>query len=169
MAEEHASTRFSGLEQIADNVSLVWTFSTGVLRGHEAAPIVVGGTPHPQLRPLDLETARGGGPRHIARRACCDVVNRGAAYYDGRIYYNTLDNHTIAVDAETGAEVWKHAAGRHQPGREHDDGAPRREREGAGRQQWRRVRRARLAHGAGCGSRRASYGVRTAPARTVTC
>jgi PQQ-dependent dehydrogenase (methanol/ethanol family) len=38
--------------------------------------------------------------------ACCDVVNRGAAFYDGKIYYNTLDNHTVAVDANTGAEVW---------------------------------------------------------------
>ena len=38
--------------------------------------------------------------------ACCDVVNRGAAYWDGRIYFNTLDAHTVAVDAETGQEVW---------------------------------------------------------------
>jgi alcohol dehydrogenase (cytochrome c) len=39
--------------------------------------------------------------------ACCDVVNRGAAYFDGKVYFNTLDNHTVAVDAETGEEVWK--------------------------------------------------------------
>ena len=39
--------------------------------------------------------------------ACCDVVNRGAAYFNGRIYYNTLDMHTVAVDANTGKEVWK--------------------------------------------------------------
>src|SRR5690606_7543479 len=38
--------------------------------------------------------------------ACCDVVNRGAAYFDGNIYFNTLDNRTIAVDAETGEAVW---------------------------------------------------------------
>ncbi len=38
--------------------------------------------------------------------ACCDVVNRGAAYYNGKIYYNTLDVHTVAVDANTGKEVW---------------------------------------------------------------
>jgi lanthanide-dependent methanol dehydrogenase len=42
--------------------------------------------------------------------ACCDVVNRGAAYYDGRIYFNTLDNYTIAVDASSarrcGARGW---------------------------------------------------------------
>jgi lanthanide-dependent methanol dehydrogenase len=38
--------------------------------------------------------------------ACCDVVNRGAAYAKGKIFYNTLDNHIVAVDAETGQEVW---------------------------------------------------------------
>jgi PQQ-dependent dehydrogenase (methanol/ethanol family) len=38
--------------------------------------------------------------------ACCDVVNRGAAYAKGKIFYNTLDNHTVAVDAETGKEMW---------------------------------------------------------------
>ena len=38
--------------------------------------------------------------------ACCDTVNRGAAYYDGKIFYNTLDDHTVAVDAKTGKEVW---------------------------------------------------------------
>ena len=39
--------------------------------------------------------------------ACCDTVNRGAAYSDGKIFYNTLDAHTVAVDATTGQEVWK--------------------------------------------------------------
>ncbi|MBV8903824.1 MAG: PQQ-dependent dehydrogenase, methanol/ethanol family, partial [Acidobacteriia bacterium] len=39
--------------------------------------------------------------------ACCDVVNRGAFYSNGKIYYNTLDVHTVAVDANTGKEVWK--------------------------------------------------------------
>ena len=38
--------------------------------------------------------------------ACCDVVNRGAAYAHGKIFFNTLDEHTIAVDAETGKELW---------------------------------------------------------------
>jgi glucose dehydrogenase len=39
--------------------------------------------------------------------ACCDVVNRGAAYYNGRIYYNTLDVRTVAVDANSGKEIWR--------------------------------------------------------------
>jgi glucose dehydrogenase len=39
--------------------------------------------------------------------ACCDQVSRGAAHANGKIFYNTLDNHTVAVDADTGQEVWK--------------------------------------------------------------
>jgi PQQ-dependent dehydrogenase (methanol/ethanol family) len=43
--------------------------------------------------------------------ACCDVVNRGAAYADGRLFFNTLDNHTVAVDARSGQELWKTKVG----------------------------------------------------------
>ena len=39
--------------------------------------------------------------------ACCDVVNRGAAFADGKIVYNLLDGHTVAVDAATGTELWR--------------------------------------------------------------
>ncbi|MDQ3607130.1 MAG: PQQ-binding-like beta-propeller repeat protein, partial [Gemmatimonadota bacterium] len=39
--------------------------------------------------------------------ACCDHVNRGAVYADGKLFYATLDNQAVAVDAETGQEVWK--------------------------------------------------------------
>jgi lanthanide-dependent methanol dehydrogenase len=39
--------------------------------------------------------------------ACCDVVNRGAAYADGRIFFNTLDNQTVALDLDTGRELWR--------------------------------------------------------------
>jgi lanthanide-dependent methanol dehydrogenase len=121
--KNYASTRYSALAQITtENVGqlqLAWTFSTGVLRGHEAAPLVVGNTmyivtPHPNyLYALDVLTGElrwryDPGTLPAAKGvACCDVVNRGAAYYDGRIYYNTLDNHTVAVDALSGQEVWK--------------------------------------------------------------
>jgi PQQ-dependent dehydrogenase (methanol/ethanol family) len=122
-AKNYASTRFSGLDQITPaNVStlkLAWTFSTGVNRGHEAAPLVVGDmlyvvTPFPNhLFALDAVTGetrwsyRPPLQRSAAGVACCDVVNRGAAYADGRIYFNTLDNQTVAVDAESGQEVWR--------------------------------------------------------------
>ena len=39
--------------------------------------------------------------------ACCDVVNRGASYYQGKIFFNTLDDQAVAVDAVSGKEVWK--------------------------------------------------------------
>jgi lanthanide-dependent methanol dehydrogenase len=39
--------------------------------------------------------------------SCCDVVNRGAFYADGKIVYNLLDGHTVAVDASSGKELWK--------------------------------------------------------------
>jgi PQQ-dependent dehydrogenase (methanol/ethanol family) len=96
------------------------TSSTGVFRGQEAAPIVVNNTmyvvtPFPNiLFAYDL-TKKGfpvkwtykPKPEPAAQGvACCDVVNRGAVYVDGNIVYNTLDNHTVAVDATTGREVW---------------------------------------------------------------
>lgn len=123
-AKNYASTRFVDLNQInTTNVSrlgLAWTFSTGLTRGHEAPPLVVGSTmyivtPYPNyLYALDL--AHGGtqkwryAPNPVPASqgvACCDVVNRGAIYDNGRIFYNTLDDNTVAVDAQTGQQVWK--------------------------------------------------------------
>ena len=124
-AHDYASTRYSRLGQInaanAGRLKLAWTFSTGVNRGHEAAPLVVNNTlyvvtPYPNiLYALDL-TKPGApmkwsydpAPASAAQGvACCDVVNRGAMYADGKVVYNTLDGHTVAVDAATGREVWK--------------------------------------------------------------
>jgi PQQ-dependent dehydrogenase (methanol/ethanol family) len=124
-AKNYASTRFSTLSEIqtgnVKNLKLSWTFSTGLTRGHEAAPLVVNNTmyivtPWPNLLyALDLTkpgaplkwTYNPGTSKHAQGVACCDVVNRGAAYFNGRIYYNTLDVHTVAVDAATGKEIWK--------------------------------------------------------------
>jgi len=123
-AKNYASTRFSGLDQIntgnVKELQVSWTFSTALTRGHEAAPLVVGNTmyvvtPYPNyLYAIDL-TEPGGQlkwtykpqPERASQGlACCDVVNRGAVYVDGKIIYNTLDNHTVAVDAKSGKEVW---------------------------------------------------------------
>jgi PQQ-dependent dehydrogenase (methanol/ethanol family) len=122
-ARDYGSTRFSPLDQItaanAKDLRLAWSFSTGVLRGHEAAPIVAGGTmfvvtPYPNyLYALDIATGAlkwkydPGAARASQGVACCDVVNRGAAYADGRVFFNTLDVHTVAVDAKSGKELWK--------------------------------------------------------------
>ena len=123
-AKDYASTRYSQLTDIntsnAKDLKLAWTFSTGTLHGHEAAPLIVGDTmylttPYPNvLYALDL--TKGGtlkwayNPNTSASaqgEACCDVVNRGAAYSNGRIFFNTLDGNAIAVDAATGKEIWK--------------------------------------------------------------
>src|SRR4051794_14265660 len=123
-AKDYAQTRYSGLDQIttknAKDLKVAWTFSTGVNRGQEAAPVVVGTTmyvvtPFPNiLYALDLKNSGAVRwkyePRPVSAAqgvACCDVVNRGAAYDQGKIFFNTLDCHTIAVDAETGKELWK--------------------------------------------------------------
>jgi PQQ-dependent dehydrogenase (methanol/ethanol family) len=124
-AKDFASTRYSSLEQItADsvrNLGVKVTFSTGVTAGHEAAPLVVNGTmyivtPWPNyLYALDL--TKPGAPLKFAYKpkplsaakgvACCDVVNRGAAYAEGLVIFNTLDNRTIAVDADSGELRWE--------------------------------------------------------------
>jgi PQQ-dependent dehydrogenase (methanol/ethanol family) len=124
-ARDYASTRFSPLDQIntsnVRNLKVAFTFSTQVDRGQEAAPIVVGNTmyvvaPFPNyLYALDL--TRPGAPMKWKFEpnpdaksqgvACCDLVNRGVAYADGRIFMNTLDGQSIAVDAASGKEVWR--------------------------------------------------------------
>jgi len=124
-AKDYAATRYSALAQITDanaaRLHPVWSFSTGVLGGHEGQPLVVGSTmyvvtPFPNvLYAFDL--TREGYPLKWKYRpdvnptalglACCDAINRGAVYADGKIIYNLLDGHTVAVDAVTGSEVWK--------------------------------------------------------------
>ncbi|HEY3595063.1 MAG TPA: PQQ-binding-like beta-propeller repeat protein, partial [Polyangiaceae bacterium] len=122
---DFALTRFADLDQVRpDNVAnlkLAFSISTGVEKGQEAAPIVVGDTmyvvtPYPNyLFALDL--AKPGAnvkwkfdPKPAASAqgvACCDVVNRGVAVADGRVFMNTLDGQTIAVEASTGRELWR--------------------------------------------------------------
>lgn len=121
-ARTYEATRFSPLDQIntgnVDKLQLVWTFSTGVPRGQESAPIVVDDTmyvvsPYPNtLFALDATTGElkwsyspPSDPAAIGA-ACCDVVNRGPAYDNGKVFFNTLDDNTVAVDAETGKLIW---------------------------------------------------------------
>jgi PQQ-dependent dehydrogenase (methanol/ethanol family) len=124
-----ANTRYSPLDQIKTtnvaNLKVFTTMSTGIVQGHEGGPLVVGdtmyvATPFPNnLLAVDL-TKPGGALKWLyephpdpraAGIACCDVVNRGASYADGKLVYNTLDAQTIAVDAATGAELWRTRVG----------------------------------------------------------
>ncbi|MGE5537713.1 MAG: methanol/ethanol family PQQ-dependent dehydrogenase [Gemmatimonas sp.] len=123
--KNYAATRFSELDEITpDNVKqlqVAFTFSMGVLRGQESAPLVVDGTmyvvtPYPNiLYALDL-TQPGAPvkwkyePKPSASAqgvACCDFVNRGPTFDNGKLFITTLDNQTAAVDAATGKELWK--------------------------------------------------------------
>jgi lanthanide-dependent methanol dehydrogenase len=128
-AKDYASTRYSTLDQIntsnAKNLKLAFTFSTGTTRGLEAAPLVVNNTmyivtPFPNnLYALDL--TKPGAPMKWSYEpaptpasqgvACCDVVNRGASYDNGKLYYNTLDDQTVCVDANSGQEIWRTRVG----------------------------------------------------------
>ena len=128
-AKDYASLRYSALDQInagnVNNLRVAFTFSTGVVKGHEAAPLVVDNTmyvvtPYPNIL-YALDLTKPGAPAKWTYKpellsasqgvACCDVVNRGASYWDGKIFYNTLDAQTIAVDAKTGKEAWKTRVG----------------------------------------------------------
>jgi PQQ-dependent dehydrogenase (methanol/ethanol family) len=122
---DYSGTRFSPLGDLTNanvgRLKVAWTFSTGLTRGHEAGALVVGGRLYlvgPYPNPLfALDLTKPGAPLlwkvepeplpAAQGVACCDVVNRGAAYADGRVFYNTLDGRTLAVDAETGAILWQ--------------------------------------------------------------
>ena len=124
-ARDYANTRYSPLDQINDanvgQLQVAWTFSDGALYGHEGAPLVVGDTmytvsPFPN-RAFALDLTKPGAPTKwvydpkpspmAIGKACCDPVLRGWAYADGKLIYNLLDAHVVAVDAKTGREVWR--------------------------------------------------------------
>ena len=160
-AGDNANTRYSKLNQItAANVGklqVAWTFSTGVLRGHEGGPLVVGDvmyvhTPFPNtVYALDLNNEGKILWKYEPRQdpnvipiMCCDTVNRGVAYADGKIFLHQADTTLVALDAKTGAKglVGDGRRGRQGPVRHRR--AVRVQGQGAGRHFRRRVRRPRL-------------------------
>jgi len=114
--------RYSKLKQInAGNVGkmqVAWTFSTGVLRGHEGSPLVVDGkmylhSPFPnKVFAVDLDTQKilwKYEPKQdpaVIPQMCCDTVNRGLAYAEGKVILQQADSNLIALDAKTGKLVW---------------------------------------------------------------
>jgi len=121
-AKNYDSTRFSGLKQVnasnASQLRIAWEFSVGSNHGQEAAPIVVGDTmyvvgAYPN-EVFALNATTGDLKWKYSPRvdpsaqgvACCDLINRGGAYDNGKFFFNTLDDHTIALDAKTGKELW---------------------------------------------------------------
>ena len=123
--KDYGATRYSGLAQITAGqrraLRPVWTFSTGVLAGPRRPAAGRDGTMMYVVTPFPTCSTRSTCPRKATRSsgstgpdvdanalgmACCDAINRGAFYADGKIVYNLLDGHTIAVDARTGRELW---------------------------------------------------------------
>lgn len=112
---------FSGLAAISKktigNLGLEWEHVFDTARGLEGTPLVVDGviyatTSWSKVHALDATTGKllwsydPKVPGETGFRACCDVVNRGAAVYDGKVYVGTLDGRLIALDAKTGKLVW---------------------------------------------------------------
>ena len=119
----YANHRYSALKQITtENVAklqVAWTFSTGVLRGHEGNPLVIGDVmivhaPFPNTV-YALNLADEGKimwkyePKqdpNVIPVMCCDTVNRGPAYADGKVFLHQADTTLVALDIKTGAVVW---------------------------------------------------------------
>ncbi|MEW8072087.1 MAG: lanthanide-dependent methanol dehydrogenase XoxF5 [Candidatus Thiodiazotropha sp.] len=120
---DYAGTRYSKLDQIntsnVKDLRVAWTFSTGVLRGHEGGPLVLGDvmyihSPFPnKVFALDLNDNGRILWKYEPRQdtsvipvMCCDTVNRGLAYGDGKIILSQADTTLVALDAKTGKKIW---------------------------------------------------------------
>jgi PQQ-dependent dehydrogenase (methanol/ethanol family) len=122
-AGDFFNQRYSKLKQInkdnVKNMRVAWTFSTGVLRGHEGGPLVIGDTLYVhsafpnKVFAIDLETQKikwKYEPKQdpsVIPVMCCDTVNRGLAYAEGKIFLQQADTNLVALDAKTGKELWK--------------------------------------------------------------
>ena len=119
----YANHRYSQLKQInAENVGklqVAWTFSTGVLRGHEGGPLVIGDmmylhTPFPNIvYALNLKDENKIAWKYEPKQdpnvipvMCCDTVNRGVSYADGKIFLYQADTTLVALDAKDGKVIW---------------------------------------------------------------
>jgi PQQ-dependent dehydrogenase (methanol/ethanol family) len=115
--------RYSKLSQIntsnVGDLQVAWTFSTGVLRGHEGGPLVVGDTLYVHTPFPNKVFAINLGDRTIKWSyvpkqdpdtipvMCCDTVNRGLAFAEGKVFLQQADTTLVALDANTGKVLWK--------------------------------------------------------------
>ncbi|MGO4153168.1 methanol/ethanol family PQQ-dependent dehydrogenase [Cupriavidus sp. YAF13] len=121
-AGDYANHRYSELKQVnagnVKNLQVAWTVSTGVLRGHEGSPLVIGDTmfihsPFPNkviaINLKDQSFKWKYEPKqenNVVPVMCCDTVNRGLAYGDGKILLQQADTTLVALDAKTGKVMW---------------------------------------------------------------
>ena len=121
---DQANTRYSTLDQVnannVKNLKVAWAFPLGVLEGQETTPLVIGGTMYvtsprgpKYVYALDAKTGAAKWryapemPADIASAVCCGLVNRGVAYANGKVFVGRLDGMLVALDAESGKELWK--------------------------------------------------------------
>jgi alcohol dehydrogenase (cytochrome c)/quinohemoprotein ethanol dehydrogenase len=117
----YSEQRYSPLKQVnADNaksLGLAWFSDLDTNRGQEATPLVIDGvvyvsTAWSMVKAYDGRTGRllwsydPEVPRQVGVNACCDVVSRGVAAWNGKIFVASLDGRLIALDAATGKPVW---------------------------------------------------------------
>ena len=123
-AGNYNNQRYSSLHQInkknINELNMAWSFSTGVLRGHEGNSLVIGDTlyihtPFPNIvYALDLNNDGAIKWKYEPKQSydetvpvmCCDTVNRGLAYADGKIFLNQADTTLVALDMNTGKVIW---------------------------------------------------------------
>lgn len=128
-AGNYANHRYSELTEInkdtVKDLKMAWSFSTGVLRGHEGNSLVIGDimyvhTPYPNIvYALDLNNDGAIKWKYEPKQnyddtvpvMCCDVVNRGLAYGDGKIFLNQADTTLVALDANSGSVLWSDKRG----------------------------------------------------------
>ncbi len=114
--------RFSPLLKInKDSVSdlgLAWYKDMGTNRALEATPIVVDGimfftSTWSRVYAVEAKTGKTiwkfdpEVPGEWARKACCDIVNRGVAVYEGKVFFASLDGRLFSLNAETGEKIWE--------------------------------------------------------------
>jgi len=118
--EQRFSTLSDINEQTVSRLGLAWSLELGTTRGLEATPLVIDGVIYTTgawsvVHAID---ARSGKrlwtfdpqvPKSRARVLCCDAINRGVAYDNGRVFVGTLDGRLIAIDATSGSQVWETA------------------------------------------------------------
>jgi quinohemoprotein ethanol dehydrogenase len=119
---DYREQRFSRLDQINETnvggLGLAWYADIDTERGQESTPVVVDGvmyltTAWSMVKAYDIKTGSllwaydPAIDRVKGADACCDVVNRGVAAWNGKIYVGVLDGRLIALDGKTGKVVWE--------------------------------------------------------------
>jgi quinohemoprotein ethanol dehydrogenase len=119
---DYAETRFSRLSQVSDknvkSLGLAWSYNLESTRGVEATPLVVDGVMYvtASWSIVHAIDARSGKrlwtydpkvPKEWGAKGCCDIVNRGVALYEGKVFVASYDGRLVAIDAKNGGKVWE--------------------------------------------------------------